>query len=354
MTGAPDGPPGRRGAGSARPGGDVLVLRALGLGDALTAVPALRGVRRAWPDRRLVLAAPRAEGGLLRDLGVVDAVLETDATGISARGITPGAALPWDARGHVAVNLHGRGPQSHDLLLRTHPDRLVAYACPEAGHDAGPAWEDDEHEVARWCRLVVDAGGPCDARDLRLPVPVPAASPGGSAGDAAPAGPRADVVLHPGAASAARRWPVARWRTVLHELTVRGLTVALTGSAGEKDLVDQVAEAAARPGLVHRTAGTLDLPGLVGLVARARLVVCGDTGVAHVATATGTPSVLLFGPVAPARWGPAVDPERHAVLWHGTPDAPGDPHGATLDPALARITTDEVLAAARALLTPAR
>ena len=257
MTGAPGGAPRRAAADPEHPGGDVLVLRALGLGDALTAVPALRGVRRAWPDRRLVLAAPRAEGGLLRDLGVVDAVLETDTTGISARGITPGAALPWDARGHVAVNLHGRGPQSHALLLRTHPDRLVAYACPEAGHDAGSAWDDDEHEVARWCRLVVDAGGPCDARDLRLPVP--ATSPGGSAGDAAPAGPRADVVLHPGAASAARRWPVGRWRTVLHELTARGLTVALTGSAGEKDLVDQVAEAAARPGLGHRTAGTLSL-----------------------------------------------------------------------------------------------
>ncbi|WP_258727035.1 glycosyltransferase family 9 protein [Cellulomonas sp. NS3] len=351
MTGAPGGAPGRPGAGSARPGGDVLVLRALGLGDALTAVPALRGVRRAWPDRRLVLAAPRAEAGLLRDLGVVDAVLETDATGVSARGVAPGAALPWDARGHVAVNLHGRGPQSHDVLLRTDPDRLVAFACPEAGHDAGPAWDDAEHEVARWCRLVADAGGPCDSRDLRLPVP--SAGSAGSAGDAAPAVPRADVVLHPGAASASRRWPAARWRTVLHDLTARGLTVALTGSAGEKDLVDQVAEAATAPGHVHRTAGTLDLPGLVALVARTRLVVCGDTGVAHVATATGTPSVLLFGPVAPARWGPAVDTERHTVLWHGAPDAPGDPHGATLDPALARVTTDEVLAAARALLARA-
>ena len=39
---------------------EVLVLRALGLGDLLTSVAAIRGLRRAWPGARLVLAAPAA------------------------------------------------------------------------------------------------------------------------------------------------------------------------------------------------------------------------------------------------------------------------------------------------------
>ena len=55
--------------------GDVLVLRALGLGDALTGVAALRGVRRAWPGRRLVLAGPEGIGGWFVRLGLVDAVV---------------------------------------------------------------------------------------------------------------------------------------------------------------------------------------------------------------------------------------------------------------------------------------
>ena len=44
-------------------------------------------------------------------------------------------------------------------------------------------------------------------------------------------------------------------------------------------------------------------------------VVCGDTRKAHVALALRTPSVVLFGPVPPAEWGPRPDrPARHPLL----------------------------------------
>ena len=94
----------------------------------------------------------------------------------------------------------------------------------------------------------------------------------------------------------------------------------------------------------------LSLLELVALVGRARLVVCGDTGVAHVASNYRTPSVLLFGPVSPAAWGPPAD-GPHRVLWHG--DGTGDPHGQQTDPALLAITVPEVLAAADEVLARA-
>jgi len=307
-------------------GRDVLVLRALGLGDSVTAVPALRGLRRAWPGHPITLAAPVATGTWLQRLGLVDGVLP-------ARGLTP---LPVGGSGeHLAVNLHGRGPLSHAVLGATTPDRLVAFACEAAGFRDGPAWDEAEHEVDRWCRLVRSAGGTCDRTDLRLP---------------STAGRGGHVVVHPGAAAPGRRWPADRFAAVVRHLCRRGCDVVLTGSADERSLCEEVArraavDAATGTGRVADGAGCLDLAALAHVVAGARLVVCGDTGVAHLATAFGTPSVLLFGPTSPDRWGPAIDPDRHVVLWHGTATG-GDPHATRLDPALAQIGVDEVVDAA--------
>lgn len=307
--------------------GTVLVLRALGLGDTVTGVAALRGVRRAWPASRLVLAGPTYYGGWLRGLGIVDEVLPT--LGLEALDWPPGET------GHLAVNLHGCGPESHRLLQATRPARLVAFRCPAAGHDTGPEWSWDEHEVDRWCRLITTAGGRCGPDDLRLP---------------RLAALHDEVVVHPGAASGSRRWPVPRWRAVVAALVRGGRRVAVTGGSGERERCAQVA--AGYTG-VRDLAGKLSVTSLAELVAGAPLLISGDTGTAHLATAYGTPSVLLFGPTSPKLWGPALDPELHTVLWHPEQAAPGggDPHAVEIDPALAAIGVGEVLAAARALLT---
>jgi ADP-heptose:LPS heptosyltransferase len=302
----------------------VLVLRALGLGDLLTAVPALRGLRRAYPQARLLLATDPTLRDLVDLAGVADGV-------VPARGLDPPA---YDGPPpEVAVNLHGRGPQSHRLLTDLHPERLVAFGCAEAGFD-GPRWRRDEHEVARWCRLVDETLGPvADPADLRL------AAPAGEEGFTG-------VLVHPGAAQGARRWPPERYAAVARRLADRGESVWVTGSPAERGLAESVATGA---GLDRRCvlAGTTPLHRLAALVSRASLVVCGDTGMAHLATAFATPSVVLFGPTPPAWWGPPSD-GPHVALWHGR--QPGDPWADDPDPALLEITVDEVTAVCESLL----
>jgi ADP-heptose:LPS heptosyltransferase len=299
----------------------ILVYRAIGLGDFLTGVPALRAVARAFPGANLCLASPAPLAPLTRLTGAVRTFLPTGEL----------APPPWSyPPPSLAVNLHGRGPQSHRLLQALAPHRLVAFANPDAGVD-GPQWRPDEHEVARWCRLLDESGIPADPDDLDLAVP--------------PASPRVHdaTVVHPGAVASGRRWPVDRFAAVAEQLSARGHHVVVTGVPSEGAAARAVGERAGLPA-DRVLAGQLDLGGMAALVADARLVVCGDTGVGHLATAYRTPSVLLFGAMSPTLWGPPSGRREHRVIWHGDragrPAKDGEPH-----PALLAITVEEVLAA---------
>ncbi|MGY5882482.1 glycosyltransferase family 9 protein [Modestobacter lacusdianchii] len=305
----------------------AVVLRPLGLGDLLTGVPAIRGIRAAVPDHRLVLATTRALAPLA---GLIDAVDEV----LPAVELQP---LDWPAPPpELAVDLHGKGPLSHVVVADLHPQRLLTFDSP--GYP-GPTWYADEHEVRRWCRLVTEGlGVPCDPDALDLAVP-----------DVDP--PERDVaVVHPGAAFPGRRWPVERFAAVARHLAAAGERVVVTGGPAEQELAQRVAELAGLPDDAVLAGRTTSLE-LAAVVAAARVVVCGDTGVAHLATAYRRPSVVLFGPVSPALWGPPPR-HQHVVLWHG--DGTGDPHGTELDPALAQVTVDEVTTALDTLLRAPR
>ncbi|TQS45937.1 glycosyltransferase family 9 protein [Cryptosporangium phraense] len=301
----------------------VLVLRALGLGDLLTAVPALRGLRRALPDAEIVLAAPDRFAAVALASGAVDRVLPTTAPG---RSVPP--VLPWDGPApDVAVDLHGNGLPSRQVLRALSPGAVLGWALP--GFD-GPMWREDEHERVRWCRMLEWYGVECDPLDLRI-------------GEPAGNGP---VVLHPGADAGSRRWPPDRFAAVARELARAHVPVVITAGRGERALAESVAADAGLPAdAVLGGTGDLGFSDLVRLIGAARAVVVGDTGIAHLATALGTPSVVLFGPVSPALWGPPPD-VRHRILWR--PDdpsdlRPGDAHGAAPDARLLRVQKEDVL-----------
>ncbi|MGI8680926.1 MAG: hypothetical protein ACR2JO_02085 [Mycobacteriales bacterium] len=115
------------------------------------------------------------------------------------------ASAPLD----VAINLHGRGPQSHAVLRALAPDRLVADGTAGV---PGPAWRTEEHGVFRWCRLITEGlGSACRPDDLELGRPACAAAVRGAG------------VVHPGAASGSRRWPAARFAAVAAALRWTGL-----------------------------------------------------------------------------------------------------------------------------------
>ncbi len=293
----------------------VLVLAAAGLGDLCTAAPALRAIDRQFGGLPLLLAEDRNLAGLARRIVPRLRVLD------------PKGSLDPHAPVAMAIDLCGHGPESHRRLLATEPECLLAFRHPNVWEapDA-PTWKTDEHEVARWARLLASADIACMRSDLRLDPP----------GDV-----RRDpslTVIHPGASEGSRRWPAQRWARVAASEAGAGRRVVISGTASEGHLAARVATLAGLPSDVV-LAGRTDVDDLVRLIAGSGLFASTDTGPARLATALGVPSVTLFGSTPPSRSGPVIDTDIHTVLWHGAPD---DPH----TPCLASISAAEVIIAA--------
>jgi len=98
------------------------------------------------------------------------------------------------------------------------------------------------------------------------------------------------AVIAPGAAHGTKRWPIAHWQALTARLQQLGYGVVAVGGPGDRELANALGA-----GVVN-VAGEFTLQETGACLARAAVVVSGDTGVMHMATGVGTPVVALFGP----------------------------------------------------------
>ncbi|SDQ24905.1 glycosyltransferase family 9 protein [Leucobacter chromiiresistens] len=311
----------------------LLALRTLKLGDLLVAVPALRALRRAYPDHRIVLAAPGWLSPIVRLVDAVDELLPTPGLD-DPLPLEPGSV-------DIAVNLHGNGPESRDVIAALEPRRRFAHRLPDDPEPApgavvepGPEWIDGMLERERWVRLVSAFGAEGDPDEVRIAVPEAVPPVTGA------------VVVHVGAFYGSRQWPVERFAEVARALRDEGRRVVVTGDERDEPRAAAVASAAGLPE-EDVLAGRIGLAEFAAVIARAQLVVTADTGAGHLASAYGVPSVVIFGPAPPEEWGPPPGP--HAVLTDASVRR-GEAFAADPDPALLAVTAEEVLAAARAVM----
>ncbi len=126
---------------------------------------------------------------------------------------------------------------------------------------------------------------------------------------------RGFILINPFSRWETKAWPIERYAALLPRLRGEfGLPLVITGSPGEAARAARLASAMA-PGTAVSLAGRLGLGDLAALLARARLVVTGDSGPMHMAAAVGTPVVALFGPTWPERAGPWGEGHRVIQRW---------------------------------------
>ncbi|HTH73233.1 MAG TPA: glycosyltransferase family 9 protein [Trinickia sp.] len=330
----------------------IAVFRALQLGDMLCSVPALRALRRAWPDANITLIGlPWATRFVERFPSLIDElVVFPGARGFpeqeeSDAGLPRFFAAMRDRRFDLAIQMHGSGGPANDIVRQFGAAAYAGFRQPHEARDDGfIAWPDDLPEPHRYLALMRALG--IDANDDSLWFPLTPHDRCEYAALETRHGiePERLIVLHPGAQLPSRRWPAARFAQVADALSANGWQIAITGTSNEAAITAAVLGEMAAPAL-HLT-GTTTLGGLAALVARARLVVCNDTGISHVAAAMRTPSTVIASGSDTRRWAP-LDRARHRVLADYPPCRPcafrDCPYG---HPCALNVSADRVIEAA--------
>jgi heptosyltransferase-2 len=324
------------------------------LGDVVMAAPTVEAIARALPGARITaqVIAPFLPLALLLP-GVHEAMAAGSDRGprtlwASRRALKQGgydlavvfprgvraALAPWLARIPTRVGFASRGKGAlltHGVrgwkpLRQAHRSTFYGALAAPWGASLGPPWA---------LKAPAEALAQADALLARL----------GFKGD------RPLVALEPGARyGPAKCWPPERFGALARALLAQGLGVVTVGTAATRSVEEQVA-AVAGPGLTRSAGRTDDLLALVGILARARLLVANDTGPMHLAAALGTPVLALFGATDPrvsAPRGPGplrllMDPEPCSPCFLRTCPIPGHP-------CLTKIAPVLVLREARALL----
>ena len=296
-TGVPDGAPRR-----------ILLACPQRIGDVLLATPLARSLKRAWPGAEIDMLVFEDTAGVLdENPDITKVIVVRRRAGFAAR----------------AAELRGLWRRYDLALAPLATDRARVY-CWAAGRRrvglVNPGIKDfaktlllnqhlgfddlDTHTVAMGLRLaellgiapwyeVVPPGIAPDKLDALL-------------AELAPLGGQRFAVLHAYPKFNYKMWTPAAWIALAQWLHRRGLGVVFTGGSEPAELayVDAIFRALPASALTLNLAGALTLGATAELIRRACLYVGPDTAVTHIAAATGTPTVALFGPSNPVKWGP--------------------------------------------------
>jgi heptosyltransferase-2 len=271
----------------------ILLVRFSSIGDIVLTTPLVRVLRRRHPDAQLIYVTKRAMAPLVTDNPHLSQViaLEPDEPlarlarrlravqpthGLDLHGSLRSAALRLLVRGRWSG--YAKRKLARTLLVATKLDLYrgdvpVAERYFEAARqlDVGPDGGPPEfflgaaarERVARWLAERGLATEPF-------------------------------ATLAPGAAHATKRWPIAHWQALAGRLREMGYRLVVLGGPEDRGAAQQLGP------LAESAAGEFTLQETGACLARAKVLISGDTGVMHMATGVGTPVVALFGPTVRA------------------------------------------------------
>ena len=282
---------------------NICVLRLSAIGDTCHALAVIRNLQDNWPDARITWIIGKTEAALMGDIGDVEFITFDKSKGRAAyRDVRSQLAAK---RFDVALCMHAS--MRANLLCRAIPaDVRVGFDKARARDfqwlftDQRIPPAEGEHALEAMMGFARYIGA--KPTELRWDVPVAAAERDFATQHCG----KRTVLISPCSSQRSRNfrnWPVERFVAVARHLgeTLQA-KIVLTGgrSSLEHDYADTIARETGATNLVGQTT----LKQLFALIGAADVVLCPDSGPAHMATAAGTPVIGLYATSNPDRTGP--------------------------------------------------
>jgi len=290
-----------------------LIVRLGALGDVVHAIPVAAALRRAFPSARIDWLVSAKHRELLDLVPVIDRRLVVNDRSDAAGGASLWAGVGELRRGGYDVALDLQGLIKSAMLARlSRATRVIGFSGGYARERLARLFYTTAFDGGRGgiyhpneTRHVVDINlallSTIGITSARAEFPIDTADT--AAGREASERTRGRfALLNPGAAWPNKRWPPERLAAVADALLARhGLMSVVLWGPGEEALARTVVAAAPQAAILSPPTTIADI---VALARRAAVMVSGDTGPAHLASAVGTPLVGIYGPTRPARNGP--------------------------------------------------
>jgi lipopolysaccharide heptosyltransferase III len=284
----------------------VLLIRLRSIGDTVLSTPSLFALNRFLPHADIDILVEDWVAPVLEQHPHATNVISLERGGMGPR---LRVAKQLRATGYdVVYNLHG-GTTATFLTRATGAPHRVGYKTYQYAQlhnhqspSASLLWgQQKTHSVEQQLALLGWTGVPVSDRPrTHLAVTSEASDEIIRVLDEAGIQDRKIALIHPAAAFATKQWAVASFARVAESLADRGFAPVAIAAPRELELLDTLTDEAA----VRITTFELSLPEVAALAARSQLFVGNDSGIAHIAAAVGTPSVVIFGSSNVAHWRP--------------------------------------------------
>ena len=296
----------------------ILLIRLSSLGDIVLTSPAIRAVRKAFPDAYISMIVGSRSADVVWENPHLDEVIPFDRkskgrnTSEMRRVMRHLRQAPFD----LSIDFQRK---LRTALLASCSGAKVRVGYHEAGGFLSTVQvpePSEGHAVERNLALLAAIGIPDDGPETEMHVSEETRR---FAAERLPRGTRRRLGFFPGAGWKLREWMPERL-AALGDLAAEryGAEVVIFGGPAEMELVNQIAEQMKHPTILQ--AATLTVAQLAALIARCDLLISNDTGPMHISVAMKTPTIALFGPGDHLKFGPLG--ESHQLIRHAVPCSP--------------------------------